>query len=559
MANKYERGGAGRYVVVVLLLLLSQVAWASHIMGGELTMSVVNKTPGRFLVQMSQYWNELNVSTGNRDQSLTIGIFRKRDNALMDTLTLPFRQATSVVYKNTRCAIQRNLRTLKAIYNVTHQFDKSRYSDPDGYYISWDRCCRNNDISNLSNGMNVGMLFYLEFPPMVRNGLDVLNSSPEFVFPNGEYICQDKLFTTDFSATDADGDELRYSLVTPMRGFTSFNSPLLPATPRTSFPLVTWAAGISAQNSIPGNPALSISSAGKISVKANQQGLFLFTVQVDEWRNGVRIGLVRRDFQLPVVECTVVEPPPAVILSKGQSLSAVTVCQPTAVTLTTDNNPQWSYQWQKNENNLMGETGPTLVVNSSGIYTVVKSSATACTNESLSQAVAVTVAPSLTLTGETFYRVAPSTRVPLPVVASLPNTSLTWLPPLYLDDPTAASPVSTPLDSITYKVTGVSPGGCEASLRIRVVVTNRLFIPSAFTPNDDGINDTWALRNIESLPNPEVFIYSRWGEVIFYSTGYATPWAGQIGDKPAPPGMYTYLIRTGFPNEYYRGELALIR
>ncbi|WP_370727957.1 gliding motility-associated C-terminal domain-containing protein [Fibrella arboris] len=528
-------------------------------MGGELTMRVVNKTPGLFLLQMNQYWNELNANTGNRDPSATVGIFRKRDNALMDTVRLVFRQATSVAYKNVLCAQQRNLRTLKAIYNTTFQFDKNRYSDPEGYYIAWDRCCRNNDISNLANGTNVGMLFYLELPAMVRNGVDILNSSPEIGFPNGEYICQDKLFATDFSATDADGDELRYSLVTPMRGFTSVTDPLVTPVAHNSFPLISWASGLSAQNAIPGNPALSISSSGKLTVKATSQGLFLFTVQVEEWRNGVRIGLVRRDFQLPVVECTAITPPPAVILSKGQPLTAVSVCVPASVTLTTENDSKWSYQWQKDDSNLIGSTGSTLVVNSSGTYTVVKSSATTCTNETVSQAVAVTVSPGLTLSGKTAYRVVPGVGVPLPVNASLPGTGLTWQPPLYLNDPTAFSPVCTPLDSVTYRVKGVSPGGCEATMRIQVTVANRLFIPSAFTPNNDGKNDTWMLQNIESMPDAEVFIFNRWGSLIFYSKGYATPWTGQTGETPVPSGVYTYLIRTGFPDESYRGELTVLR
>lgn len=522
-------------------------------------MRVVNNAPGLFLIQMNQYWNEVNLTTGNRDPSATVGIFRKRDNALMDTIRLPFRQTASVAYKNAICAQQRNLRTLKAVYNLTVQLDKNRYSDPEGYYISWDRCCRNNDISNLANGTDVGILFYLEFPAMMRNGANILNSSPELVFPNGEYICQDKLFSTDFSATDADGDELRYSLVTPMRGFTTVNNPLVSPVSHSSFPLITWASGLSAQAAIPGNPALTISAAGKLSVKASRQGLFLFTVQVDEWRNGVHIGLVRRDFQLPVIECTAITPPPAVILSKGQPLTAVAVCLPASVTLTTENSSQWSYQWQKDDNNLIGSTGPTLVVNTSGTYTVVKSSATTCTNETVSQAVAVTLSPSLTLTGGTYYRVTPGTSVSLPIQASLPNTTLTWRPPLYLDNPTALSPLCTPLDSITYQVNGLSSAGCKASMRIRVVLANRLFMPSAFTPNGDGKNDTWEVRNIESMPDADVFIYSRWGEVIFYSKGYATPWTGRVGDSPAPSGIYTYLIQTGFPGEEYRGELTLIR
>lgn len=86
--------------------------------------------------------------------------------------------------------------------------------------------------------------------------------------------------------------------------------------------------------------------------------------------------------------------------------------------------------------------------------------------------------------------------------------------------------------------------------------SNELYIPTAFTPNGDGINDTWELFNITA--NLEVFIYNRWGELIFYSYGYTTPWDGKRNGSALPIGMYAYRIKSsdGF---VHTGSLMLTR
>jgi hypothetical protein len=156
------------------------------------------------------------------------------------------------------------------------------------------------------------MVFYLEFPP-----LSVRNSSPEIVAPNGQYICINRPFSMPMSATDADGDELRYSLVTPMRGTTSPGVTIGDSLSKSSYPLVTWSNGIGLSNVIPGSKPLAIDATGKLTVTANALGLYVFTVQCEEFRNGNRIGLVRRDFQLLVIDCNDDQPEPPVIKMEG--------------------------------------------------------------------------------------------------------------------------------------------------------------------------------------------------------------------------------------------------
>lgn len=70
----------------------------------------------------------------------------------------------------------------------------------------------------------------------------------------------------------------------------------------------------------------------------------------------------------------------------------------------------------------------------------------------------------------------------------------------------------------------------------------KLFIPSAFTPNNDGYNDNLVILNWDSIQDFEMYIYNRWGEVIFHSKGYDIPWDGTYQEKVVPSGIYLFKI-----------------
>mgnify|MGYP003150646802 CR=1 FL=1 len=71
---------------------------------------------------------------------------------------------------------------------------------------------------------------------------------------------------------------------------------------------------------------------------------------------------------------------------------------------------------------------------------------------------------------------------------------------------------------------------------------SKLYIPSAFTPNGDGINDDWDIKNIEKYPDAEVKVFNLRDEMVFHSVGYKTPWNGQFNRSLLPPGEYKYQI-----------------
>jgi gliding motility-associated-like protein len=69
-----------------------------------------------------------------------------------------------------------------------------------------------------------------------------------------------------------------------------------------------------------------------------------------------------------------------------------------------------------------------------------------------------------------------------------------------------------------------------------------LAIPSAFTPDMDGKNDTWEIFNVEAYPNFKISVFNRWGQAIFHSLGYSVPWDGTYKGKTVPAGSYPYNI-----------------
>jgi gliding motility-associated-like protein len=114
----------------------------------------------------------------------------------------------------------------------------------------------------------------------------------------------------DFGGTDADGDSLVYSLITPIQGYSSKDQPAAPGRGSSSYPKLTWIDGISVANIIPGPKPLTVNrKTGQLSVTPGTTGLYVFAVQVDEYRNGVKIGTLNRDFQLKVVDCPKMDAP----------------------------------------------------------------------------------------------------------------------------------------------------------------------------------------------------------------------------------------------------------
>ncbi|MCP4121769.1 MAG: T9SS type B sorting domain-containing protein, partial [Bacteroidetes bacterium] len=95
-------------------------------------------------------------------------------------------------------------------------------------------------------------------------------------------------------------------------------------------------------------------------------------------------------------------------------------------------------------------------------------------------------------------------------------------------------------------------GYCDTT-HIFVEIQNReLIIFSGFSPNNDGINDVFTIKNIEYYPDNEAIIFNRWGSRVFYGKGYTNDkgWEGGFDGQTLPSGTYFYILKDGEGTEY---------
>ena len=136
-----------------------------------------------------------------------------------------------------------------------------------------------------------------------------------------------------------------------------------------------------------------------------------------------------------------------------------------------------------------------------------------------------------------------------------------WQPPLYLSETSVAAPTVTDIQKdITYALWVKNQYGCEAKDSILIIVVERLWVPDAFTPNRDGVNDVWVLHGIEAFPDAEITIFNRWGEVIYWSQkGYTEPFTGIFQGNELATGPYPYIIKPAPRHPELRGTVSILR
>jgi len=293
-------------VHIIVLLFISASAFATHIVGGE--FEILHIEGDRYLFRQIQYFDVINGNPEAKDQIINASIFRKRDNVFVSSVIMRYRAESYVPYTNPECTDDR-LVTNKIEYETEVTLNPNLFSDPEGYYMVWERCCRNNIITNIVQPDETGQTFYIEFPPIRKGGQSFRNSSPQLFPPLSDYACVNRLYYVDFRGFDPDGDSLVYSLATPVNS--SAYEPLPTPTP-APHPKVIWSSGITSDFQIPGNPTLEINEKGFLTVTPAEEGLFVFSVKCEEFRDGVKIGEVVRDFQLFVIDCPAPGNPPVI-------------------------------------------------------------------------------------------------------------------------------------------------------------------------------------------------------------------------------------------------------
>lgn len=137
--------------------------------------------------------------------------------------------------------------------------------------------------------------------------------------------------------------------------------------------------------------------------------------------------------------------------------------------------------------------------------------------------------------------------------------SCRWTSHISLQYPDSRNPLVTPLFTHTYMVTAIGENGCESTDTVTIYVLDKFPVPNAFSPNNDGRNDTWQIPNIEKYPDCRILVFNRWGNQIFSSKGYREPWDGTHNGRALPSGTYYYTLKLDNEKELVKGSVVIIR
>jgi gliding motility-associated-like protein len=144
-----------------------------------------------------------------------------------------------------------------------------------------------------------------------------------------------------------------------------------------------------------------------------------------------------------------------------------------------------------------------------------------------------------------------------------------WFPAAGLSDTAVLEPFASPLETTTYTLEAITPNNCLLSDRITVNVQplRQVYMPNAFSPNDDGRNDFLFPQADPAVEVEEFQVFDRWGTRMFTATDIAVNdrqagWDGRARGKEAQSGVYIYYLRVRFPDgqtKVVEGDVMLLR
>jgi len=293
-----------KIISIIVILSLTLSSYATHLVGGEITYTHVSGNT--YQVTLIVYRDGLSGGAAF-DNPATLHLYTTSGNYITSydfSLSNPSTSDDAIPnpYPNPCLTPPANIMIQKGIY--THNI-----TVPNGsvnYELLYGRCCRNPIIDNLTNPDEQGSMFSVRIPASnIYN-----NSTPTFDVVPPIFVCLGSALEQDQSATDIDGDSLYYSLCDPITALTSTN-PMLnsgtvpPAGFGPPFNPVVWLPPYNVNNQLGGIPLTIDGNTGLVSGIPNSLGTYVVGLCVEEYRNGVFLSRVLRDFQYTVSTCNI--------------------------------------------------------------------------------------------------------------------------------------------------------------------------------------------------------------------------------------------------------------
>lgn len=218
-----------------------------------------------------------------------------------------------------------------------------------------------------------------------------------------------------------------------------------------------------------------------------------------------------------------------------------------------------SWNWNFGDGTVSSVASPTKRYSLPGNYTVslTVTNAGGCVSDPFLLPVIVHLQP--VIEAGINYVLQQGTQVTLLATANASTLSFLWTPSVGLSDPTILNPVLTAVQDQVYTLTAVGDFGCAATDLMNLKILKLVTIPNVFSPNGDGIHDNWAVPNLADYPGATVEVFNRYGQPVFYSQGYSTPWNGTRNGQALPAGTYYYIVQLKNGFKPLSGSVTILR
>jgi len=248
-------------------------------------------------------------------------------------------------------------------------------------------------------------------------------------------------------------------------------------------------------------------------------------------------------------------------------IDTLVICEGDSVYLLPNFNPNWEYIWSPAEGllDVITSSNPLASPQSSTLYTAEISSETCIGTQSVYVDVVnfpvildLLATPPIINLGEESV---------LSISVDGDFNFISWSPGESLDDSTALNPIASPTETTTYTVIIETDNACFTTGQITVTVLDLpcddafIFIPNAFTPNGDGMNDVFRVRSV-NIDRLTFVVYNRWGQEVFRTGDISFGWDGTFKGKEMPPDVYAWYVEAdciGGERFMQKGNVTLIR
>ncbi len=213
----------------------------------------------------------------------------------------------------------------------------------------------------------------------------------------------------------------------------------------------------------------------------------------------------------------------------------------------------YTYNWSSGVSNatVSGLTG--------GTYSVTVTDAAGCA-QTQSISVSQLIGPKATATSA----LTSITKGSSTTLTAAGGAKYLWIPDTALTCDTCHITIASPSQTTYYCVMVTDINNCMDSACVNISVEPEcdIFIPKAFSPNGDGINDVLYVRGTACLTNMQLSIYDRWGEKVFETKNPGTGWDGMYNGKLMNMAVFTYYLSGTVSNGQTiskKGNITLLR